>query len=399
MPPVTNTNLLVTELGAAFIKAHNANKDKPPVKDTGGELPAPFDGIAKLIECRMQKIAKGKENEGKIIFYAAGIVQQPEEVEIAGVRYRVQGKRTQVTEPIFDTPSKKRITVDDHIGFVYNILKNLGIPVGKLNPTDVEKTMATIIANKDRQPIYFSFRTWKGPKQTTGPYAGKEPMVNHVWIEKVDYKPVSGAVSATVGVKDGSGIATTPAPVVNVPIGDSGDAPPDHLQPDTDTYDTVTTDSTTDNNGDNGADSGGTNTDVDLDKLDQGDLSSILKSANDGDLQAQQDLMDAGLKLGLSNEEVNKAPTWQDLYDLIKSKSAPKKDDTPAEEEIKVGDQFNYKPMDLKTKKQSETPVLVEVIALNVGKDGAEDTVNLRNVSNKKMVYMNVALNHLEDVK
>lgn len=171
-------------LGNKGQKALNAHKSDETEFDTGGSLPAGIEGgVAQLVDCKFGEVAEGKENAGKPYFYAAGIVHEPK--EHGGVP--IEGRRTSITEPLYDTPTRSRKDVDDHMDWILNELRKLGVDTEELN--DLDELDATASALKDDGP-YFRFRTWKGEKQTTGPYAGREPRTQEVWSGIIeDYEP------------------------------------------------------------------------------------------------------------------------------------------------------------------------------------------------------------------
>ncbi len=348
MPAVTQQSLLIQKLGNAFVQAHEKAKTVEAAKDTGGDLPAGIDGIAQLVDCRIMEIAAGKENAGKLMFFAAGVVVLPKLHE--GIP--IAGRRTSIMEPIYDTPTRSRKTVQEHINWVYSELKALGLT--KLDSIPANMVDAAIEALKKSQP-FFRFRTWKGPKQTTGQYAGQEPRVQHKW---------GGVVNFKTNEKPKPDVKITPPaepePEAQAPPPDEPDIPPE--------------------------------------MVDSGDLDSLIQRAKDGNLEAQQSLNEQAQKLGIADDAIAATNTWDELGDLIKGKTGPTTDEEPnpdeAGETIGIGDQFNYKPVDKKTNKPVANPIKVEVTAI----DEEKGTVTLKNIAKPTMMYLNVPMDQLEDV-
>ena len=206
---------LASALGAAGTKACQAHRDDETTFSGGADLPGGINaGIAELRDLRFGQYKTG-ENEGKYFFFGAGIVKQP--TEINGVP--IQGLRTQIMEPMCNTPnaSGKRKTLDEHTAWVFNELRKLGANTDEVdNPDDLEVVAAILMEERP----HFRFRTWQGDKQTTGPYAGREPRVNHDWRGACDYEDDEESevdlVDKTGGPEEGD-------------AGDAGEGSPDEL--------------------------------------------------------------------------------------------------------------------------------------------------------------------------
>ena len=208
MAKQTQSSSLATKIKAKAKDVFDASKATEPTYDTGGNLPAGIEGgIAQLVDCCVKKIKEGKQNAGELMFYAAGVVVSPE--EHGGVR--IKGLRTNISEFLFDTPTRSRTTFAEHLDWVLNEMKKLGADLSETSEDEVEDVMAAL---KEQQP-YFRFRTWVGAKNTEGPYKDREPMVNHIWS---GVKGLEDYVSddADAGVVDETGDEEpeeTPAPV------------------------------------------------------------------------------------------------------------------------------------------------------------------------------------------
>lgn len=332
---------LLAKLGTKGMAAHAAAKDKEVDFGNMGDLPEGIEGgIAQLVECKFDVVKPGKQNAGEYFFYAAGIVVAPR--EHAGVR--IAGLRTVIMEMMCDTPTTSRKTVQDHIDWVYNELRKLGVDTAQMKFEDLEAVAAALKKNKP----HFRFRTWKGAKQTTGAYANKEPRVQHNWSGVVeDYVPPDDA---------GSGVVDNTAPP-DVPTEE-----PAPVEGDPGIYD------------------------------DSSDVASLVEVAkNDDDprqAEAQAKLNEMAVAAGHSDESVNLAESWDAVAEMI---STPPGDDAAPEPEWEPakGDPYKIPSIDPKTKKpavnpKTKKPVLIEVEVLTV--DKAKKTVTAKNLDTGKPI-------------
>jgi hypothetical protein len=219
---------ILAHLGDKLRKAHEAVKGQETTFSTGyNDLPPGIEGgIAQLVDCGFRQIKEGKTNAGEYIWYAAGVVKEPEVVVVPGKHgapdrvVRVRGLRTQVSEPMYDTPGRARETVQEHLGEVELQLRRLGLETKDLPLESLEEGMAALLRSevdaegKECGP-HFKFRTWAGAEQEieereggrwyvveegrggrrqvagpyaseaalkeANPYAGQPPRTNHVW--------------------------------------------------------------------------------------------------------------------------------------------------------------------------------------------------------------------------
>ena len=180
---------LVAKLGTKLAKAVEAHKgDETKFAGGGVDLPKGIEnGIAQLVTCKFGVYEKG-DFTGEYYFMASGIVVSPK--KHAGIP--IEGLRTSIgPEPICETPNKSRKTVDEHIAWVMNELRKLGVDTADLGPDDLETTVEAIQETKP----HFRFRTWAGDKRKKGEpgyneqYDGPnapDPRVNHQWNGAVD---------------------------------------------------------------------------------------------------------------------------------------------------------------------------------------------------------------------
>jgi hypothetical protein len=217
------TSSIMNKLGEAFRKAWNAHKDDDVEYSSFGELPPGINGgVAQLVECKIDLYKEG-QNQGEPYFYAAGVVVMPVEhtyrypSDAPAQTVRVEGLRTSIMEALCETPGKTRASVEEHLAWVINELKKLGLVTGDINPNDIEAHLQGL---KTAQP-YFRFRTWKadperleerngeffvfsGKRRKGGPYASEEEakenhkyldkdgLTNHSWSGWCEYAPPAG---------------------------------------------------------------------------------------------------------------------------------------------------------------------------------------------------------------
>jgi len=176
MAKKTKTLDLVAKLGTKGKKAFNAHRGDETTFNTGGNLPEGIEGgIAQLVECKFDSYSKG-DMVGEPYFIASGVVVEPEEHE----GRKVVGLRTMIMEPLCDTSRRTRQDVDDHMEWVLNQLRMLGVDTEGIDYSDVQDVVAAL---KEDGP-YFRFRTWKGEATEDFP----NPRVNHQWDGVVEYE-------------------------------------------------------------------------------------------------------------------------------------------------------------------------------------------------------------------
>jgi hypothetical protein len=357
MPKQTGKSPLLAKLGSKLEKAVTKHSTDETEFDTGGNLPAGIEGgVAQLNECCFKQIAAGKTNAGEFMFYASGIVVAPQDHN--GVP--IVGLRTQISEVVCDTPTRSRKTVDEHVEWILNEMRKLGLDTSDVSAENLEEAAAQL---KEAAP-FFRFRTWKGQPAKSGPYKGKEPMTNHVWQGACEYQ--------------GEG---TPDDATKDETGDSEEETP---EPE--------------------------NAELDLDAL--------AKAADKGDEDAQVQLEEAAEEAGVPKKKVDAAKKWKEVAALIQAAQASEdeeededSDDEDEEEESEdedteeesedeeededeedeeedeeeevepeVGGAFDYTP------KGKRKPVSCEVVALSKSKK----TVTLKNLDDGKTLYKGV---------
>ena len=166
---------LMAALGKKGQSALAAHKNDETRFSIGGDLPEGIDGgIAQLVECKFDTYKKGT-NEGEYYFLAAGVVKEPSMVGTIPCR----GLRTQIMEPVCDTPGRSRETVDEHFEWILNELRKLGVETSAIDGDSIESVAKAL---KEEQP-HFRFRTWKGESSVDFP----NPRVQHTWNGSCEY--------------------------------------------------------------------------------------------------------------------------------------------------------------------------------------------------------------------
>ena len=348
MPPQTGKSGLSAKLGDRLRKAHEAHKGDETEFSNFGELPAGIEnGIAQLVDVKFAEYKTG-DLKGQYFFMARGVAKFPEELNGS----KVAGLYTQIgPEPLCDTPQRAtRKTLDDHLAWVYNELRKLGIDTRTLAVDNLE-TVAAMLAKA--QP-HFRFRTWKGKKQLTGPYAGQEPRLNHDW---------GGLVEVQEDTEPGDGVAdhTTSPPPAPKPNGKPptalGGKPVPTPAPEP-------------------------KPEPAAEYTDQGDVDSLLERANGGDEDAVAELVRLAVAAGHEESAVEAAESWEAVAEMVKGGSGQQ------EGGIVVGAVVTYTPTNPKTKKPGKA-VRCEVTAI----DG--DTATLKNLEDGKTQYKAVPLGSL----
>lgn len=158
-------------------KIHEEVKGKEVKQSNNMDLPYGIpNGVAKLVDCRISEYKTG-DLMGEPLFIARGVVVSPDEHN--GVY--IKGLSTLITEPLCDTPQRKRATFEDHYDFVVNELKKLDITGGDrfedITAEDLPELMSLLV----EEGPHFQFRTSeKNPqKPDQKPY--------HNWIRLVEW--------------------------------------------------------------------------------------------------------------------------------------------------------------------------------------------------------------------
>lgn len=364
------------KLGNRLTKAFGENKANPVEVGNVG-LPAGIEGgIAQLTQCKFGIVAAGKTNAGQPYFQAMGTVVSPTYHE----GQKIAGRQTSIMEMICDTPGRARETVEDHVKWILNTMKLLGvegtedIPDGQA-ATFLEQAAADLVTAAP----HFFFRTWSGTKdeivqeggkffvETRGgrrgpyateallkkdyPFAGSEPRVQSQWLQRTDYTPEGGAAPGMVD-ETSNGQATHAAePTTSAAQDTPGTSEPD-------------------------------------------DLDALAATAQGGDLDAIEAINAKGLEAGLTQEEIDDLGAWTDLPAMIAAKleeGGAGDGGTPPDEPLpdpKVEDVFFYQVLDAKgvavkdPKTKKAKPSECEVVTV----DKKSKTVTLKDSTTQKPI-------------
>lgn len=394
---------LMAALGDKGRKAVESHKNDETKLGGGGDLPAGVEGKAQLVECKFSQHEKG-EHKGKWFFYAAGIVLEPGEVLVemkdgtpqvssSGSIVNIEGRRTSVTEPIYDTPTRSRTTVDDHIAHILNHFRLLGVDTSGMK---VEQMESVAEALKKAKPN-FNFRTWCGKPATEGKYKGQPAQVQHDWRGVCD-----DVIASSDGVNDqtggdepsGNGSENVDLDELARLADQDGDAADEDAQ-------TQLTEIATAAGIDEGKISKAKNwtavvkmirlatpaepVDANEEPSEEMSLEELGAKADEGDDDAIGTLTEEAEKVGIDSNEYE---TWSALAKAISQIG----DDNSVPELPAVGDVRKYRPIG-KDQKPAKKAVKVEIVAV------FEKTskVNLKNLEDGKTSYKAVPFDALED--
>lgn len=377
MAKQTTNSGLIAKLGDKLRKAHENHKGDDVKYDANGGLPSGIEtGVAKLTSCKFGIYDKG-DNKGQYYFMARGVVIEPTFVG----KTPTAGLQTMIMEPMCETPTRSRKSVDDHLDFVYNEMRKLGVNMEDADPEHLEE-MAEAIT--EAAP-YFRFRTWQGAEATTGPYAGKKSRVQEVWNGMIaGYEPEGDGD----GVEDETEEAPKPAPVKKTaPAAAVKPAPTQAPKKAGFTAPKVAPEPEPDE--EEGAEA------PDLDALAKA-ASGKGKSAD----LAQVELERLAVEAGHSEEAVGEAQNWAEVVELIRGGSTAdaaeeeeptSSDEDSAEDFVPEKEQvFAYYPV--VNGKKAKKAVEVEVTAV----DAKSKTATLKDLDNTKVSYKSVPWGDLE---
>jgi hypothetical protein len=353
MPMQKTTSPLLAKMGSKLLESHKKHKTDEPAYGNAGLPEGIENGVAKLVLMQVGEFKEG-ENKGQPFFMAQAVVVHP--IEHNGIK--VEGARTSIgPEPLCDTPKAtgSRKTFDDHYALYLNHLRILGVDTNALGekPEEIDANLQTamneLVAMGTTGKLYTKFRTWKGKKQTTGPFKDREPRVVHEWNGACEW---NGHVDPTAATSD------------STPAGPGNDNP---------------------------------NTGADAD----GALSELAAKADAGDQDAIPLFCEMALQMGATEEMIAAQTTYSDVVALLlggEPATAPEAPAGPAK-----GSAVKYRLIDPKTKKpftiyDKATKKMVpkepvECIVESV--DAAAKTVVLKNAKDGKSLYSGVAWDSL----
>jgi hypothetical protein len=403
--------------GPKAVEAFNRHKGDETEYGNFGDLPPGIDGgIAQLVDCRVLEIKEGKQNAGELMFFARGVVVEPEQVEDprTGLVVRIKNRNTTLSEPLFHTPERARKTFEDHMAHVLNQLRKLGLSTEDIAATD-EELNAQLATLKESAP-FFRFRTWQGPKSDQYP----NPRVNHTWegtqgLE--DYTPpdegspveddATGPASPSERLK-GNGSATRP------PVGPSSTAssPPGRpaVASPTNTRSTVKETQQTSPTGLPGGNPVAPSARPSArlsgkppvqptappaaEAVDEfSDLDSLAEKADAEDKESQKSLEAMAMKVGVPREAVKKARSWADVAALVAAANQPgdEEEEEVEDEEESTEDTEEGSPDDSDEEEEDgwDGPVVGDMYSYRIGKKLADVEVLEVNVARQTVTVKN----------
>jgi hypothetical protein len=380
MPGVKSKSGLSGRLGGKLNEAVVAHREDETTFGGGGGLPGGIEnGIAQVVECKFGTYEKG-DNKGEYFFYAAATVVLPKMHD--GIP--VYGLRTQIgPEPICDTPGKTRQTLEEHVAWVLNEFRKLGVDTTQLGADDIEPTAEAI---KQAAP-FTRFRTSTIPNQVLETKAGKVWIVNDDGSGKPKgpYKDEAAAKAANSYVKDKNS-AKGPAKVFQQWTGAVPDFQPDLADGVVDEGGKTATEANVESNGQEQWDKDAASDAAGEAPADD-DIESLVAAANSDDSDAMERLKELAIEAGKTEKDVKNADSWDEVAGWIAESSG----EVPAGDEADAslpekGSIWFYRPtvVDPKTKKQVKSKKATEHEVTSV--DAKGETVTLKNCETGKTV-------------
>jgi hypothetical protein len=416
--------------GPKAVEAFNKHKGDETEYGNFGELPPGIDGgVAQLVDCRVLEIKEGKQNAGELMFFARGVVVEPEEVEDprTGLVVRIKNRNTTISEPLFHTPGRARETFEDHMAHVLNQLRKLGLSTEDIAATD-EEFNAQLATLKESAP-FFRFNTWIGPKSDQYP----NPRVNHRWegtLGLEDYTPpdegspveddATGPASPSDRLK-GNGSATrqpvspsstasnppgrptapSPTKTRQTARGESQNSPTGLLDGKTvaSSASSPTRPATTSAGRPSGKPVTQPVAPPETESVDEfGDLDSLAEKADAEDKQAQKSLEVMATQAGVPKEAVKKARSWADVAALIAAAGQPGDEEEEEggykNEGTEVTEEGSPDESDDGEEDEWEGPVVGDMYSYRIGKrladvevlevNAVKQTVTVKNYSDPK---------------
>lgn len=339
--------------------------------------PGITNGIARLTKCYFDEYKTG-DYKGEPYFRAEGVVVSPDTVMLAdGSEVMVKGQYTSIMIPVCDTKKGNGdiVPVADHVGNILNELRKLGIDTAGRDGFEHLEPLAELAA---AAKPYFRFSTSQGKPTPQYP----DPRIWENWNGSKgleDYEPEAGNQ-----VEDDSEESEPePEPVkVQGKVGPVKANPPAAKKV---------------------APKPAPEPEPEPEEEPPFDLEAVLEAANNGDEDANQQLKDKALELGIDESEVDNAESWDAVAEMIREKEAggtAEEEPEPEEFVPKVLDVYFYQLIDLKTKKPTvdpktkkpSKPVEVEIKTV----DPKKKTCTVKNLSNNQL-YKDVPFDRLKE--
>lgn len=376
MPPQKAKSALLAKYGKALEQAHHAVKDNETEFSKFGDLPPGIEnGIAKLDSVKFDQFKNG-DLKNEWYFMAQAVVLLPKEhngIPVENLQTRIG------PEPLCDTPSRSRKTTQEHVDWIYNELRKLGVDTKDLELSDLE---ATCEALSEAAP-YIRFRTWASKPNKDYP----DPKTNHSWNGTVEYTPEDddGGVTDETGGEAEEPAEEEAPPPVRKPVAKPPSRPA-----------TASTKPAASGGKVPGKPSGKAppKTPDDIDPPDEQapeaedeapDLEALAEAADGGDEDAQTALGEMATEAGISEQQIVKAKDYAALVKLIQDATGEAGEETTEEAATEFTPEKDmvvyHRP------KGGKKPVECEVVAVNEKKR----TASLKNLDNPKLIYKDVS--------
>lgn len=283
---------LAARLGEAGRKAFEEHKSDEMVVSGGGDCPPGIDnGVAQLVDIKFGEYETG-DMKGKLYCYFAAVVVAPKTITVDGCKLPCAGLRISNIEPICDTPTRSRKTISDHMGWIQNEMRKLGLDTTGLKWEQFEASAAALVSAAP----FFQFRSWKSEPTPQFP----NPRVNYTWgTEIADYQ---SDIDPDAGIIESAPEPTkteTKKTATSTPAAKTTTAPAKGKKPSVE--------------------------DVPFGD----DLNMTADKADKGDGPAMNFLKDLALKLGCSEDEVDNTADWGEVATLIRDKQEATDADSP----------------------------------------------------------------------
>lgn len=387
MPARGGTSVLA-KLGDQLRRAVKAHKNDATKISPSGDLPPGLTGVAQLNVCRFD-VHKDGDNAGKPYWIASGIIHEPHTFkDKQGNTHKVSGRRTSIQCPLYETPKRSRKNVQEHVAWMLNEFRKLGVDTSKI-PDDIpDGCLEMIVTQLQNAKPYFQFHTFetKGAMPGTTPDANSEPMLIQMW-DGVCAPPTVPELGAGIKEPSANGHTKTvepslteePPPAVEMPE----PAEPEAIAPE---------------------------------DVDRGDITSLVERALQDDTAAQEQLIAMAVAAGHDEADARKSPSWDDVAILAQTPAGggeegesegesessgeiveeaaapapvapppPAPKPAPAVAEPVKGKTCKFRPLGADKVTRAKKPVDCEIVSINK----AAKTVNLKSLVDGKL-YNNV---------
>lgn len=342
--------------GKSLFEKH---KDDETVQINSGDLPPGIEGgIAELTTLKIGEYQKG-DNQGELYFQARGVVVYP--IYHDGIK--IAGRQTMIMEPLHETEGRTRETVEDHFEWMLNMLRLLGMDTKTMSFENMEELMEKYATHAD---VKFEFRTWIAEATERYP----NPRTQQQWIGMVEeenlpkdfYEATQGEAEVEDNTAPNEEEETqqeeepAPAPTKPKPKAKKPDPEPKAEEA--------------------------------ADEISSTDIAALADMADEGDEEAQKALQEMALAAGIDQEAIDGAESWEAVgteLNKLRNDQAEAADggDKPSP---KRGEVYQYYPIG-KNGKPLTKAVECEVVKV----DDKAETVELKNLTNPKISYKDVA--------